>query len=216
MIEACIFDLDGVIVNTAKYHYQAWKNLATHLGFEFTEEQNELLKGIGRMESLEEILSIGGISASQGDKIKYAHSKNIWYKEFLEDLDESEILPGVIDLIQNLKENNFKIALGSASKNARPVLDKLKLSDSFDAIVDGNDVTHSKPDPEVFIKAASLIGSSPEKTIVFEDALKGLEAARAGKFICCGVGGDHLLAKADFVIPSFENFSLDQLHKLVV
>jgi len=216
MIEACIFDLDGVIVNTAKYHYQAWKNLAHQLGFEFTEEQNELLKGIGRMESLEEILIIGGVSASDIDKQKYAHSKNVWYKELLEDLDESEILPGVTDFIQNLKENNFKVALGSASKNARPVLDKLKLTDSFDAIVDGNDVARSKPDPEVFIKAAGLIDATPSKTIVFEDALKGLDAARAGKFICCGVGGQHLLAKADFVIPSFENFSLDQLHKLVV
>ena len=161
-----IFDLDGVIVDTAKYHFMAWQKIAQELGIEFTPEHNEDLKGVSRVRSLDIILELGKINASQEDKNKWLIQKNEDYLSYLVNMDQSEILPGVLPILQFLKEKNQAIALGSASKNARPILEKTKIIHYFDAIVDGNDVTNAKPDPEVFLQAAKLLNVRPENAIV--------------------------------------------------
>jgi beta-phosphoglucomutase len=152
-----IFDLDGVIVDTAKYHFLAWQKLAQQLGIDFTPEHNEQLKGVSRVRSLDIILSLGNFEASQEDKNKWLVQKNEDYLSYLVNMDESEILPGVIPVLAFLKEKNQKIVLGSASKNAKPILEKAKIIDLFDAVVDGNDVSNAKPDPEVFLQGAKKV-----------------------------------------------------------
>ena len=156
--KAFIFDLDGVIVDTAKYHFLAWQKLAQELGIEFTPEHNEELKGVSRVRSLDIILELGNVQASQEDKNKWLVQKNEEYLSYLVDMDESEILPGVLKVLEYLKSKNQYIALGSASKNARPILEKTNIMHFFDAIVDGNDVSNAKPDPEVFLQAARKLG----------------------------------------------------------
>ena len=160
--KAFIFDLDGVIVDTAKYHYLAWKKIATALGIEFTHEHNELLKGVSRVRSLDIILGLGNVDASQEQKDQWLIQKNEEYLSYLVDMDQSEILPGVMTVLEFLKANHQPIALGSASKNARPILEKTGILSYFDAIVDGNDVSNAKPDPEVFLQAAQKLGISNE------------------------------------------------------
>jgi len=176
--KAFLFDLDGVIVDTAKYHFLAWQKLANQLGIEFTPEHNEELKGVSRVRSLEIILELGNIQASQEDKNKWLIQKNEEYLSYLVDMDESEILPGVLPVLHYLKDHNQLIALGSASKNARPILEKTGILHLFDAIVDGNDVSNAKPDPEVFLRAAQLLNVSNENSIVFEDSVAGIQAAK--------------------------------------
>ena len=205
-LKACIFDLDGVLVDTAKYHYLSWQKLAQSLGFEFTEEDNEQLKGISRMASLEIVLSKGDIQASESEKKNMCVVKNELYIDFIGHLKQSDLLPGVYSLLKELQQNRIKIALGSASKNARMVLDKLEISSLFDAIVDGTNVSKSKPDPEVFIRGAELLGVSPAACVVFEDAEKGIEAAKNGGFACIGVGPDYRLGIADMQVHSLEGF----------
>ena len=173
----CIRDSDGVIVDTAKYHFLAWQKLANQLGIEFTHEHNEELKGVSRVRSLDLILELGNITASQEDKNKWLLQKNEEYLTYLVDMDEREILPGVLKVLEFLKSKNQHITLGSASKNARPILEKTKTLHFFDAIVDGNDVTNAKPDPEVFLRAAKLVGVTNENAIVFEDSVAGIQAA---------------------------------------
>ena len=167
-----IFDLDGVIVDTAKYHFMAWQKIAQELGIEFTPEHNEDLKGVSRVRSLDIILELGKINASQEYKNKWLIQKNEDYLSYLVNMDQSEILPGVLPILQFLKEKNQAIALGSASKNARPILEKTKIIHYFDAIVDGNDVTNAKPDPEVFLQAANVANMTSvgicEETILHE------------------------------------------------
>ena len=188
--KAFIFDLDGVIVDTAKYHYLAWQKIANELNIEFTLEHNELLKGVSRVRSLDIILELGKIEASQEDKNRWLFQKNEDYLSYLVDMNESEILSGVFTILKFLKENNQPIALGSASKNARPILEKTGLLSYFDAIVDGNDVTNAKPDPEVFLIAAKLLETKPEDAIVFEDSVAGIQAANIGKMTSIGIGED--------------------------
>lgn len=207
LISACIFDFDGVIVDTADYHYLSWKKLALKLGFEFTKEQNEKMKGISRMASLEVVLDIGNIKASESEKLKMAHVKNEWYKEYLETVDDSIILPGVKSFLAELKTNKIPFVLGSASKNARFVMSKISIADSFDAIFDGNDTERSKPDPEVFLKGAAYLKIAPKDIVVFEDSYKGLVAANAGGFYSCGVGDASILDNANMNIPSFSEFT---------
>lgn len=214
MISACIFDLDGVIVDTADFHYLSWKRLATQLGFEFSEAQNEAMKGISRMASLDVVLSIGKISASPAEKLKMAHVKNEWYKEYLQNVDDAVILPGVKEFLQNLQSHNIPYALGSASKNARFVMSKIGISEGFTAIFDGNDTTNSKPDPEVFLKGATALGINPKHIVVFEDSFKGIVAANTGGFMSCGVGDPDVLHNAMHVIHSFEKFNFDSLQIL--
>ncbi|MBF7092305.1 beta-phosphoglucomutase [Flavobacterium sp. ALJ2] len=203
--KAFIFDLDGVIVDTAKYHYLAWKKIAKALNIDFTNEHNELLKGVSRVRSLDIILELGNIQASQEDKDKWLIQKNEDYLTYLVDMDESEILPGVFPVLQFLKEKKQAIALGSASKNARPILEKTGIISYFDVIVDGNDVTNAKPDPEVFLKAARLLNINPADSIVFEDSVAGVQAANIGKMISIGIGSKAVLHEAKYI---FEDFSL--------
>ena len=201
--KAFIFDLDGVIVDTAKYHYLAWQKIANELNIEFTLEHNELLKGVSRVRSLDIILELGKIEASQEDKNRWLFQKNEDYLSYLVDMNESEILPGVFTILKFLKENNQPIALGSGSKNARPILEKTGLLSYFDAIVDGNDVTNAKPDPEVFLIAAKLLETKPEDAIVFEDSVAGIQAANIGNMTSIGIGEAAILHEAKYIFRDF-------------
>ena len=204
-IETCIFDLDGVICDTAKYHFKAWRRLANELGFDFTEEDNEKLKGVSRVESLNLILKWGNIVENDEEvKALYAEKKNNWYLEFILRMTPDEILPGVKAFLDELKAKNVKIVLGSASKNSKTILDKIQLTHYFDAIIDGNSTTKSKPDPEVFNLGAEAVGSKAKNCVVFEDAEKGVEAALDGGFYTVGVGHPDVLDEAHIVIPGFE------------
>ena len=208
-INACLFDLDGVIVDTAKYHYLAWKRLANELGFDFTEKDNERLKGVSRMASLEILLSIGNMEMEEKSKLELAEKKNQWYVEYISKVDKSELLPGVEDFFKLLKENKIKIALGSASKNSMTILKNTGIVEYFDAIIDGNKVSKAKPDPEVFILGAKELGVSSEECVVFEDAEAGIEAAKSANMKAIGIGSPEILNKADKIIPGFSGINLD-------
>lgn len=214
-IKACIFDLDGVIVDTAHFHFLAWKRLSAEWGIELTPDYNERLKGVGRMDSLDIILSIGNHTLSDQEKEEAAARKNEWYLELVDSITSDDALPNVVPFLSDLKRNGYRLAIGSSSKNARPILDRLCLTDMFNAIVDGNDLTNAKPDPEVFTKAANLLGASPDNCIVFEDAQSGVQAAISAKMKCIGVGNIRNLHEADFVIPTFEDFNADTLKNML-
>lgn len=211
-IKGCIFDLDGVIVDTAKYHYIAWKRLANELGFDFTKEQNEKLKGVSRMKSLDILLDIGKKQFSEQEKIDLANKKNTWYVEFISKMDSSEILSGVKQFLDILKDNNIKIAIGSASKNTMLILNNINLTTYFDSVIDGNKVTKAKPNPEVFLLAAKELNIKPENCVVFEDAEAGIEAALAANMKVIGIGSSNILKKANKVLPGFDNIKLDILN----
>lgn len=215
MKKGFIFDLDGVIVDTAKYHYLAWKKLANELGFEFTKEQNELFKGVSRKRCLEILLDIGNRTATQQEFDTWMVEKNVDYLKFIENMDASEILPDVPKILEYLKENNIPIALGSASKNAKPILEKVGLLPYFDAIVDGNNVTKAKPDPEVFLLAAKHLGVNADDCIVFEDAVAGVEAANAAKMISIGIGEKNILNEADYIFNDFTEISISFIQELI-
>jgi beta-phosphoglucomutase len=201
--KACLFDLDGVLVDTAIYHFQAWKNLGKQFGYELTEEQNEELKGVSRVESLNKILAWADYSASQEEKAAWLIEKNEDYLRLISNMNPGEILPGVLEFLEQIKALGYKIALGSASKNAEIILEKTKLISWFDLIIDGNKVSKSKPDPEVFLKGAEGLGLAPESCIVFEDAQAGVEAAKAGQMKAIGIGEASTLFLADKIIPNF-------------
>ena len=213
--KAFIFDLDGVIVDTAKYHFLAWQKLANQLGIEFTHEHNEELKGVSRVRSLDLILELGNITASQEDKNKWLLQKNEEYLTYLVDMDEREILPGVLKVLEFLKSKNQHITLGSASKNARPILEKTKTLHFFDAIVDGNDVANAKPDPEVFLRAAKLVGVTNENAIVFEDSVAGIQAANNAAMISIGIGNANVLHEAKYNFKDFTYIDSIFLEKLI-
>lgn len=196
-MKGAIFDLDGVIVDTAKYHYLAWKELAERLGFFFSEEHNERLKGVSRMRSLEILLEVGGITASEEEKLQMADEKNKRYVEMLSTLDKSELLEGAEEYLKKLKSEGVLISLGSASKNAPIILEKLGIYNLFDAIVDGNNVSKAKPDPEVFLKGAEMLGLDPKDCCVFEDSQAGIEAARAAGCSVIAIDKSHVLIGAD-------------------
>ncbi len=202
-IKACIFDLDGVIVDTAKFHFLAWRRLANELGFDFSEAQNEQLKGVSRMQSLELILQWGGISLDENTKADLAEKKNEWYREYILQMEPGDVLEGVEAFLDEVKKHGVKVGLGSASKNAGTILERVGLSDVFEVVIDGNRHTKSKPDPEVFLTAAAALGVAPEYAIVFEDADKGVEAALKGGFLSVGVGRPEVLGHAHLVIPGF-------------
>jgi beta-phosphoglucomutase len=213
--KAFIFDLDGVIVDTAKYHYLAWQKIANQLGIEFTPEHNEELKGVSRVRSLELILQLGKIEASQDDKDKWLTQKNEDYLSYLVDMDESELLAGILPILRYLKEKKQLIALGSASKNARPILEKTGIIHYFDAIVDGNDVSNAKPDPEVFLRAAELLKTIPENAIVFEDSVAGIQAANIANMTSIGIGEAKILHEADYIFPDFTHIETNFIETLV-
>lgn len=199
-MKGAIFDLDGVLVDTAVYHFAAWKELANKLRFEFTQADNERLKGVSRMKSLEILLSIGKIDASVEQKEKWANEKNERYVKLLENLNENSLLNGAKQYLTKLHNDGILIALGSASKNAPLILKKTGIEDMFDAIVDGNSVSKAKPDPEIFLKGAELLGLKPEDCTVFEDSQAGIEAARAGGFSVVAVDKYNALSNADHYI----------------
>lgn len=203
-----IFDLDGVLVDTAKYHYLAWKSLADELGFDFTIEQNEALKGVSRMKSLDLLLGFGGLSDrfSQEEKEKMADKKNRIYVEMIKRLKKEELFGGVTDLFVKLKEKNMKTALGSASKNAPLILERLDIAKYFDAVVDGTQVSKAKPDPEVFVRAAEILHIPCKECIVFEDSAAGLQAAKTAGMKAVGIGKKENLPMADLVIGSVDQY----------
>lgn len=203
-IKACIFDLDGVIVDTARYHYLAWQRLAQELGFVFSKRHNERLKGVSRIRSLEILLEVGGVRLTDKEKQEAADKKNKWYVEYIAQLTPDEILPGVYELLLELKTYRIKRALGSASKNVPIILQRLELTRFFDAVIDGTKVSKAKPDPEVFLKAAKELDILPKHCLVFEDAQAGIESARNAGMRCVGVGDPDVLKEADLVIPGFE------------
>lgn len=216
MIQACIFDLDGVIVDTAVYHYQAWKRLANELGFDFTEAQNERLKGISRMRSLELILEWGGIHKTAAEQQELATRKNEWYVEMINRMTPQEILPGAKEFLEQVRSAGLKTALGSASKNSSTILERTALLPLFDAIVDGNTVTASKPDPEVFLKGAAALSIAADHCVVFEDAIAGIAAAKAAGMKAVGIGDRDTLAGADIVVPGLKFMSIEKLNTLAV
>ena len=208
---ACIFDLDGVIVDTAKYHYLAWKRLADQLGINFPEKDNERLKGVSRMASLEIILEIGKRKLNTGQKHDYATLKNKWYVEYISRMTPDEILPGSVEFINELRNADIRVAIGSASKNTPMILNRVGIENLFDAVADGNIVSKAKPDPEVFIRAAGMVGIDPGNCIVFEDAIAGVLAALNAGMICIGVGSPEVLKKAHYVISGLKEMSLEKL-----
>ena len=210
-----IFDLDGVIVDTAKYHFLAWKKLANDLGIDFTEEENEQLKGVSRVKSLEKILAWGNKTLSEKDFNAQMAKKNEDYLSHIAKMDESEILPDVPKVLNFLSENNQPISLGSASKNARTILERVNLKEQFNAIVDGNDVTKAKPDPEVFLIAAKLLNVAPENCIVFEDSVAGVDAANVANMISIGIGSKDVLGHAKYVFNDFTEISEDFIEQLI-
>jgi len=210
-----IFDLDGVIVDTAKYHYMAWKKLAEGLGISFSKKKNEQLKGVSRVRSLEKILDWGNIELAKADFDRLLSEKNDDYLSHIAQMDTKEILPDVLRVIALLKKHDCPIALGSASKNARRILEEVELLDTFDAIVDGNKVTKAKPDPEVFLIAANEIGMPPANCVVFEDAIAGIRAANAAGMYSIGIGDSTVLAEAKVVYRNFTELPNDLLTQLI-
>ncbi|MEF2966115.1 beta-phosphoglucomutase [Paenibacillus sp. M1] len=206
-MKGAIFDLDGVIVDTAKYHYLAWRSLAKRLGFEFTESDNERLKGVSRMESLQILLEVGGVEANEAERLEMAEAKNKEYVEYISRLEPAEILPGAREYLLELRNRGVKIALGSASKNAAFILGRLGIAELFDAVVDGTKVSKAKPDPEVFLAASAALGLNPADCVVFEDAAAGVEAGKAAGCKVVGIGSAVILRDADCVIAG--------LHELV-
>ena len=213
-VKACIFDLDGVIVDTAVYHYKAWKRLANSLGFDFTEEQNEKLKGVSRTRSLQLILQWGGITKTEAEQEQLATEKNDWYVAMIGQMKPGEILPGAREFVQACRNAGIKTALGSASKNSMMILEKIGMVDMFDAIIDGNKVTLPKPDPEVFLKGAEAVGVAPAACVVFEDAIAGIEAAKAGGMKAVGIGSPQVLTEADLVVSGLHEMDLEKLEAL--
>lgn len=209
--QAFLFDLDGVIVDTAHFHYLAWKELANKLGFDFTEKQNEALKGVSRMDSLEIVLKAGGITLSEEDKLKYAAEKNARYLELCSRMTPGDVLPGVYAFLAEARRKGIGVGLGSASRNARTILDSIGMTGHFDTIVDGNRIKNSKPDPEVFLIGAEDLGVHPGDCIVFEDAAAGIEAAKRAGMKSVGIGDRAVLGSADLVVPGFEGLRVEDM-----
>ncbi len=199
------------MVDTAKYHYQAWKRLANELGFEFDESHNERLKGVSRMRSLEILLEVGGLSFPQEKMEQLAARKNEWYVEYISRMTPNEILPGSKELLEELRAKGIKLALGSASKNTPLIMDRIGLKDHFDAIIDGNIISIAKPAPDIFLAASKAIGVEPPCCIVFEDAEAGVEAAINAGMRVVGIGNPQVLKRANLVVPNLKNFTFQYL-----
>lgn len=201
--KAIIFDLDGVIVDTAKFHFYAWRNLAKKLNINFDEKDNEQLKGVSRVESLKKILKWGNKSISDEQFQQLMEEKNQEYLSYVDEMTPEDILPGVMPTLNFLKDQNVKMALGSASKNAKRILANVELDDFFDEIVDGHTVSKAKPDPEVFLKGTELLGIKPEESLVFEDSIAGIKAANRGNMTSIGIGDVDTLHEADYCFRDF-------------
>ncbi|MGL4632622.1 MAG: beta-phosphoglucomutase [Leadbetterella sp.] len=215
MINAYIFDLDGVLVDTAVFHYKAWKKMANGLGFDIDEKFNEKLKGISRVASLDLILEKGGLVLSEEEKVSLATQKNADYLSMVEQMTPDDILPGVTSFLENAKANGKKIALGSASKNARLILEKVGIIHFFDALVDGNSVSKSKPDPEVFTLGGQLLHVLPTECLVFEDAYAGIEAAHNAGMKALGIGMSHDLPNSNAWVPNLLGYDVSQIDSMI-
>ena len=213
--KAIIFDLDGVIVDTAKFHYLAWRKMANDLDFDITLDQNEKLKGVSRVNSLQQILGWGNKTVTEAEFEQLMKSKNEDYLARIAHMNEDDLLPGVKKTLDYLTENQIPFALGSASKNARPILKGLKIEKRFKAIVDGNDVTKAKPDPEVFLIAAENLGVPPQDCIVFEDSVAGVEAANAAGMVSIGIGDKEILKEADYNFADFTEIDNEFIEQIV-
>jgi len=211
VIRAALFDLDGVLVDTAKHHYLAWKRLADGLGFVFTPEHNERLKGVSRMRSLEILLEVGGLNPPNDQREAMAAQKNAWYVEMLAGLTADDVLPGARETLLAMRERGIPTALGSASRNAPLILDKLGIAPLLDAVIDGNSADRAKPDPQVFLLGAQALGVEPAECVVFEDAAAGIEAAHAGGMMAVGVGKAENLPGADLLVPGLYALDVDAM-----
>ena len=203
--QGIIFDLDGVICSTDESHYLAWKALADRLGIPFDRERNNLLRGVSRMTSLEIILERSEKTYSEAEKAVFAEEKNTLYRELLGRMSPADLSDDVKNTLTALRQTNLKLAIGSSSKNTPFILDRIGLGDFFDAVADGNCITHSKPNPEVFLKAADMIGLDPKDCLVVEDAHAGVEAAVAGGFDCAAMGDARDNARAKWHISHFSD-----------
>lgn len=209
--KAVIFDLDGVIVSTDGLHYKAWKHMADREGIYFDETINNRLRGVSRMESLEIILERAKKAYTSDEKETLATAKNDIYRESLSELSPGDILPGVSSLLAALREKGIMLAIGSSSRNTPIILKQIGLENYFDAVADGNQISRSKPDPEVFLLAAKLLGLSPADCAVVEDAVAGIDAAKAGGMKAVGVGDASAYQKADVTAPGLDGLTADEI-----
>lgn len=210
-LKAVIFDLDGVIADTARFHYQAWKKLASEIGINLTYEFNENLKGVGRMESLDLILTLTEKNYSNEEKIELANKKNRYYLEFVNRMTPSDLLPGVVKCFEVLKDNNIKIVLASASKNSLDVIKRLVIKNYFDYVVSSKDILNSKPNPEIFIKAAKGIKVATKNCVGVEDSIAGILAINACNMFSVGIGNKKNLYSADICIKDLEEFDIEEI-----
>lgn len=213
---ACIFDLDGVIVDTAHYHFLAWKRLAAELNYDFTIEENEKLKGVSRMDSLEILIQLSGITVTEEQKLAMAGKKNAWFNEYVAQMTADDTFPGARELITGLKNDGVKIGLASSSKNAKTVLRQLEMDKIFAAVVDGNMIAKTKPHPEIFLKAADMLGVESCRCVVVEDAEAGVEAALAAGMKCVGIGSQETLRRAHCVVAEISELTPAMIHDLML
>ncbi|AHM57376.1 putative beta-phosphoglucomutase YvdM [Peptoclostridium acidaminophilum DSM 3953] len=215
MLRACIFDLDGVIVDTSRYHFLAWKRLMESLGSDLSEEENNCLRGVSRIESLRLLLRMKGMSVTKEQFESLIELKNTWYREYIAGLSEKDILEGALELLRELRNKGLKLGLASSSKNAREVIDRLGIGMYFDAIVDGSMISRAKPDPQIFLLCAGLLCESPSECAVFEDAASGIEAARSAGMVSVGVEAENSLERADMRVRSLLEADIDKLSECV-
>ncbi|NND94784.1 MAG: beta-phosphoglucomutase [Flavobacteriales bacterium] len=212
--KACLFDLDGVIVDTVDAHFKAWKAMADELGVHFTEVENEQLKGVSRRDSMKSILKMGDIVKTEDELFDLTERKNAIYVDIISKMTPQDILPGVVEFLRVLKKSEIAVAIGSSSKNAPTILKAVGLDDMFEVVIDGNCITRSKPDPEVFLKGAEALHLDPSECLVLEDAISGVRAAKNAGMKVIGVGEVEHLNEADLVVPDLENLELDLLKDL--
>lgn len=205
---AAIFDLDGVVVDTAVHHFAAWRELAQRFGFDLTPEDDERLKGVGRMDALRIVLGIGGVDVPDAEATALADEKNARYVQQVARLTPADILPGARELLETLRAHGVPVALASASSNARAILERLEIGRLFDVVVDGTVVREAKPDPRVFLVAAERLGVAPDRCVVLEDAVAGVRAATAAGMVVLGVGDPAVLTEADHVVQDLRHVDL--------
>lgn len=211
MIRAVIFDLDGVLVSTDALHYRSWQELADAEGIPFDRRINERLRGVSRMESLEIVLERAPRSYTDEEKAALAERKNNTYRALLQTLTPADLLPGALETVQALRQRGLRTAVGSSSRNTRLIIERLRLGPYFDVVVDGNDITRSKPDPEVFLRAAERLGLPPRQCLVVEDALAGIESARRAGMPVFGIGTPEQLPGVTHRAPDLAHVSVDDL-----
>jgi beta-phosphoglucomutase len=212
MIEAVLFDLDGVLVSTDEYHYRSWKRLADEEGFDFFDHEfNHQFRGVARMECVEIITKASGRTYSAEQKKELAERKNRYFVESLSAVTPRELLPGALSALQELRKRGIKIAVASNSRNAGTIIARVGIEGLLDAVVDGYGIENSKPDPEVFLRAAEKVGVAPERCLVVEDAAAGIEAARRARMKVLGIGSPDRLKGADLVVSDLSAISVDQL-----